>query len=294
MRRGLGGTPEAGYPGFVRPSARLLLLPILALAGCATTPPARHPLPHRGHAHNDYLHRRPLHDALQHGFGSVEADVFLVDGELRVGHERALLGKGTLRSLYLEPLRRRATERGGRVHDADEPFVLLVDIKADGADVYRELRRLLAEYRTMLTVFRDDGMVPGAVTVILSGDRPRALVAAEPERLCAIDGRPDDLDRDPSPFLVPWISDAWSRQFGRGTEELDATQQAKLERLIARAHAQGRRVRFWGAPDREEVWALQRTAGVDWLNTDRLATFAAWSAANVPAEAQPEAQPEPR
>lgn len=269
------------------PSPRHLLLPILALAGCASTPPAKHPLPHRGHAHNDYLHRRPLHDALQHGFGSVEADVFLVDGELRVGHERALLGKGTLRSLYLEPLRRRVAERGGRVHDADQPFVLLVDIKADGADVYPVLRRQLAEYHSMLTVFRDDGCTPGAVTVILSGDRPRALVAAEPERLCAIDGRPDDLDRAPSPFLVPWISDAWSRQFGRGTEDLDADQHARLTSLIDRAHRQGRQVRFWGAPDREEVWALQRTAGVDWLNTDRLAAFAAWSAANAPAGPQP-------
>src|SRR5688500_5242918 len=38
-------------------------------------------LPH-AHAHNDYLHDRPLLDALDHGFNSVEADIFLVDGQL--------------------------------------------------------------------------------------------------------------------------------------------------------------------------------------------------------------------
>lgn len=32
-------------------------------------------------AHNDYYHPRPLRDALELGFASVEADVFLVDGE---------------------------------------------------------------------------------------------------------------------------------------------------------------------------------------------------------------------
>lgn len=30
----------------------------------------------RAHAHNDYEHARPLIDALERGFGSVEADVY--------------------------------------------------------------------------------------------------------------------------------------------------------------------------------------------------------------------------
>ena len=40
------------------------------------------------HAHNDYLHERPLFEALDLGFNSVEADIFLVDGQLLVGHSR--------------------------------------------------------------------------------------------------------------------------------------------------------------------------------------------------------------
>lgn len=54
------------------------------LAPVASASPTRTdvtPLP-RAHAHNDYEHARPLLDALDHGFTSVEADVWLVDGEL--------------------------------------------------------------------------------------------------------------------------------------------------------------------------------------------------------------------
>jgi hypothetical protein len=59
-----------------------------------------------GHAHNDYEHERPLHEALELGFCSVEADVHLVAGSLLVAHD---LGdtdpERTLQSLYLGPLR---------------------------------------------------------------------------------------------------------------------------------------------------------------------------------------------
>ncbi|MCS6919603.1 MAG: hypothetical protein NZM28_07520, partial [Fimbriimonadales bacterium] len=41
----------------------------------------------RAHSHNDYWRKRPLQDALECGFCSVEADIFLVDGKLLVGHD---------------------------------------------------------------------------------------------------------------------------------------------------------------------------------------------------------------
>ena len=79
----------------------------------------------QAHAHNDYVHERPLYDALNRGFCSVEADIFLVEGELLVGHERAELRPGrTLESLYLEPLLRRVRKSGGTVFSEGVPFIL--------------------------------------------------------------------------------------------------------------------------------------------------------------------------
>ena len=231
----------------------------------------------RIHAHNDYLHAHPLQDALAAGCSSVEADVFLVDGELRVGHERWLLRNGTLQSLYLDPLRARVRSNGGAMQQRGERFWLLIDIKQDGAAVYRRLRAVLAGYRDVLTCWRDGVETNGAVTVVLSGDRPVDLVAADRERFCAIDGRLSDLDRDPPASLVPWISDAWGKALNwDGDGEPPADQRARLRRLVARTHAQGRMLRFWGAPDRDAVWAVLAEEGVDWIGTDRLEACAAW------------------
>lgn len=251
---------------------------LLLMVGCASPPPLA--LSPRGHAHNDYVHKRALHDALAAGCSSVEADVFCIDGALRVGHERFLLRDGTLQSLYLDPLRDVVHRNGGFVQQRGERFWLLIDIKADSAAVYSELSRVLSDYRDMLTCWRDGRELPGAVTVVLSGDRPRALVAAERERWVAIDGRIGDLDANPPLALVPWISDAWSTAFAwNGKELMPEEQQQKLRSLAARAHAQGRLIRFWGAPDRPEVWNELAAAGVDWISTDRLNDFAKWRAA---------------
>src|ERR1700748_1478515 len=68
------------------------------------------------HAHNDYEHTHPLFDALDQGFASVEADVYPVDGELLVGHNRRdLKPERTLESLYLAPLAARVEKNGGHV-----------------------------------------------------------------------------------------------------------------------------------------------------------------------------------
>jgi hypothetical protein len=75
----------------------------------------------RAHAHNDYEHNRPLFDALVHGFKSVEADIWLVNGELIIAHDpedvpQAVQEGRILRSLYLDPLQTVVSQNGGSVY----------------------------------------------------------------------------------------------------------------------------------------------------------------------------------
>jgi hypothetical protein len=233
----------------------------------------------RLHGHNDYLQPVPLVRALELGLGSLEADIYLNEGELRVGHELWQLRSGcTLQSLYLDPLYAEF-KRGGSLRSDGEPLVLLVDIKADGAKVYQHLRGVLMEYRDMLTTYRDGATQPGAVTVILSGSRPRGLVAADDDRLCAIDGRFGDLDIVPLPpvNLVPWISGSWRGiSDWTGSDDLMSGELQRVNQLVAKAHAQGRCLRFWGAPDRYESWGAFLDLGIDRIGTDQPKKAVRW------------------
>lgn len=230
----------------------------------------------QAHAHNDYEHERPLLDALDHGFCSVEADVWLVDGELLVAHDRDKVKAGrTLQSLYLDPLRERVTKNGGRVHRDGPQFTLLIDFKSSADPTYRVLREILNDYEAMLTRFEEGTIHDGAVVVIVSGNRPFAQMRAEPKRLAAIDGRLSDLKKLPPKHFMPLISDNWRNHFTwRGVGTMSDAELKKLRDTIKQVHSQDRRIRFWASPDVPASWKLQQEVGTDLINTDKLADLA--------------------
>ena len=247
------------------------------LAGVAGLPARGHaagpirPLP-QAHAHNDYAHPRPLADALERGFCSVEADIFLVDGRLLVGHDRSELAEErTLQRLYLDPLRQRIQQNNGHVYPDGPTFLLLIDIKSDGREVYRALQDVLASYRAMLCGMENGQYHERGVRVVISGDCPRREIAADPHRCVGIDGRLGDLDTQDPAHLMPLISDRWTAHFSwRGVGEIPAAQRDKLRTIVQRAHAAGRKVRFWATPESPLLWRELLAAGVDYINTDQL------------------------
>ena len=249
----------------------MILIGVSALPAIADGKPVS-PIP-RAHAHNDYEHTRPLLDALDQGFCSVEADIFLTkDGNLLVAHTVLGLKKeNTLQKLYLDPLRQRAKANDGRIHPNGPAFYLLIDIKTDAKTTFAALEKVLADYAEMLTTTEDGKTKAGAVNVIISGNTDREGITAPKKRLAAIDGRPNDLTGTEPAALIPWVSASWGSQFKwNGKGEMPADERAKLKEYVAKAHARGRMVRFWATPDKPEAWAEQLAAGVDLINTDKL------------------------
>lgn len=285
------------------------LLPLLVatMFGLAATPTPPHethaagasspPLP-SAHAHNDYEHDDPCHGALNLGFRSLEVDVFPVGDDLLVGHDpEDLVPERTIERLYLEPLRRWCASRPASPGDRgmvdpktiqantiDDPaLTLLVDIKRAGPRALELLLRKLEPLQPWLTRVTDGDLVPGRITVILSGNRPVAEVAALADRVVFIDGRPGDLERNPPVTLVPLVSGSYGPTLRTpliGAPSDDAIR--RLRRLTDLAHAQGRRIRFWGHLEDPRIWSAFVEAGVDLIGTDDRARLADWLRTNDP------------
>ncbi|MFJ6000736.1 phosphatidylinositol-specific phospholipase C/glycerophosphodiester phosphodiesterase family protein [Arthrobacter sp. NPDC092385] len=277
----------------LRPLAVLLVsTATLSVALPATAAPASADVvlgtPHAAaHAHNDYEHDRPLHDALEHGFTSVEADVWLVDGELLVAHDlEDVSPELTLESLYLDPLDAIVRGRAGSVYPGwGGEFQLLVDIKGDAEQTWAAIEAELDEHRTMLSRVSNGKVKQGAVSVVISGNRPLGTMAADRQRLSFYDGRASDLGSALPSSLMPLISNNWNQLFTwQGVGEMPPAERTRLQVYVATAHQQGARVRFWATPDvpgaaREAVWTELANAGVDHINTDDLPALEAFLAA---------------
>ena len=254
------------------------LVPILLICSCGnfSTPAGPTPLL-RAHAHNDYEHDRPLYDALDHGFTSVEADIHLADGDLYVAHDSdEITPNRTLRSLYLEPLNRRIAQNAGRVYPNGPQFTLFIDIKTEAVATYKVLSKMLAEYESIFTTFDSNGRTDKAVVAIVSGNRHASLMESEAIRYAGCDGRLEDLESDAPASLIPVISDNWTKHFSfNGTGSMSAKERQKLKKIVETAHKKGQRVRFWATPDRpsparQTLWRELLSNGVDLLNTDDL------------------------
>ncbi len=225
------------------------------------------------HAHNDYEHPRPLLDALDQGYLSVEADIFLVDGELRVGHSHEELRPGrTLESLYLDPLAARVKRNHGTVYGQPGVMTLLVECKDDGATMQPAILAHLAKYRRMLSDRRGATVRDRAVRIVLTGRRTESCAAGD--GVFFKDGTLKNMAD--APARTPWISDSYPSVLGSDASPLPPDGHSRLLALVAQAHANGKRLRLWEAPDGPATWGELRDAGVDLINTDRLADLRAF------------------
>jgi len=254
-----------------------------ALLMTATASAADKPVP-RAHSHNDYEHKRPLFDALECGFCSVEADIFSTKDGLLVAHTPLGLNpERTLQKLYLDPLQERIRTNGGTVYKGQPTFYLLIDVKTDAKASGAALAKVLAKYPKMLTTTSEGKTKWQAVTIVISGNCDREAMAAETVRYAAIDGRPKDLEGKESAETIPWVSASWTSQFGwKGIGKMPEADRTKMRDMVQKAHDQGRLVRFWAAPDNAESWEEQHAAGVDLINTDKLAELQTFLLAKKP------------
>ena len=150
------------------------------------------------HSHNDYWRLVPVYSALSAGCISIEADVWLFDEELYVGHSTSSLTRDrTLKSLYIDPLldilskqnpstdfrSNDTTTLPNGVFDTDpsQSLTLLIDFKTAGAALWPYVLSALQPLRDRqyLTYQNATDVIPGPITVIGTGNTPFDLLASK-------------------------------------------------------------------------------------------------------------------
>lgn len=231
----------------------------------------------RGHAHNDYTHARPLFQALENGYTSIEIDVFLHKGKLIVSHIPVGLDlKKTIEQLYLEPIKKVITQNGGTVYKGfDTPVIFMIDFKTDGTETYEQLKKILKNYENLITVYRHDSVIgQRAINILISGSSPQSALLKEDSSVATLDGNIQSMSDNNASKVCTRYSSAWESYFswiGIGT--MPACQKAKLDSLVTASHEINKQIRFYHIPDNPKTWKVLLDAKVDWINTNKLVAF---------------------
>lgn len=228
-------------------------------------------------SHNDEMRENPLTDALNYGFNCVEADAHLIDGKLYVTHDypEDTSKLKTLEELYLQPLFKRVKDNGGTVYPYSvQPFYLMVDIKENGDEFYAVLKPVLESNKEMFCSVENGKYKEGPILLFFSGNRPMQSLPVEISRFAFLDGKFGDLNKGISYTLMPVVSDEFAAYFqwnGNGVMPENELQQLRVR--VKQAHAEGKKIRFWGGPDTKDYQLMQLEEGVDMIGTDDLAAL---------------------
>ncbi len=214
------------------------------------------------HAHNDYEQPKLLFNALQYKAYSIEADVYLRNGQLVVAHNKQDVAVAPpLDSLYLQPIIRLFKKNTGRISKSNTYApVLMIDIKESGEAVLAALIQLVAGHPSIF----DRSVNPMAVQLVISGDRgPQAKWTSYPSAIL-FDGRPYEIYDSITLQRVALISDSYSNNVTKA----DST--SRIKQLVSSIHGKGKLLRLWAIPDYTTSWLGLKEMGVDIINTDKV------------------------
>lgn len=236
----------------------------------------------------------PVYTAVSAGCISIEADVWLINSTLLVGHELAALSSTrTLSSLYIDPLlsilkaqnpntsfSTSPAHNGVFDTDSTQTLYLFIDVKTDGPTTWPAVVKALQPLREggwLTSVGDKEAVTKGTITVVGTGNTPLSQIQGVSPRDYFYDGPLGLLSTTFSNLtsaVAPIASTDFAAVFGKvkGTG-LNETQLAALRGQLERAHEKGIMARYWDQPGwpimtRDAVWRTLLEEGVDFINAD--------------------------
>jgi len=221
------------------------------------------------HSHNDYEQATPFWLAYGQQFGSIEADIFWINGQMLVGHSLEEIKSGrTLEEYYLMPLLSCIMKNGGHPYaDTTRQLQMLIDVKTDSIATLNALIDLLKKYPVLVHT--------PSIKWVISGRRPVPALFTSYPSFIEFDGI---LHSDYSPEaltkIVMMSDDLHYYTHWNGLTNIPAADLPALQEAINRSHALQKPVRFWDAPDFPNAWGQLIQLRVDFINTDHIRQLA--------------------
>ena len=227
------------------------------------------------HSHNDYEQKTPFYLAYNAHFGSIEADIWAVEGELFVAHNKTGIDASkTLDQLYIQPIVGLFKKNGGKV--SDDPsytFQLLIDLKTGVEPTLTLLSEKLKKYPDVF----DPAVNKNAVRITITGNRPDPSRFKDYPHFIFFDGNVTKrYDSEQLKRVGIYSENLAIFTLWNGKESIPEKEEIRLKQIIDSVHGINKKIRFWNAPDTPDAWKTLMKLKVDFLNTDHIPELSAF------------------
>jgi alkaline phosphatase len=221
------------------------------------------------HSHNDYSQDTPFFLAYNAHFGSIEADIWAVDGELLVAHSKAeITAARSLDALYLLPIVKLFRENGQKAWSYHpSTFQLMIDLKTS---VEPTLSLLVEKLKKYPDVF-DPEVNKNAIRIVITGNRPAPADFKNYPLLISFDGNIKlKYDAQQLRRIALYSENLKDFTLWDGKSAIPEKEETRLAQIIDSVHGLNKGIRFWNAPDDTNAWETLMNLKVDYINTDHI------------------------
>ena len=227
------------------------------------------------HSHNDYEQRTPFMLAYNAHFGSIEADIWAVNGDLFVAHNKSdIKAERSLDSLYIQPIVRFFRKNGGKAwNNYPSTFQLMIDLKTPFEPTLSILVEKLKKYPDVF----DSDQNNNAIRVVITGNRPDPSGFSKYPLFIWFDGNVTlKYDDQQLKRIALYSENLAGFTTWKGKEAMVEKEEIRLKQVIDSVHGLNKKIRFWNAPDDAYAWKTLINLKVDYLNTDHIQELSAW------------------
>jgi alkaline phosphatase len=221
------------------------------------------------HSHNDYANEIPFWLAYNNHFGSIEADIWAVKGDLFVGHNNSdIKPERTLDILYLQPIVKLFRENKGKPwKDNSSTFQLLIDLKTTAEPTLSILVAKLSQYPDVF----DPEVNKYAVRIVITGNRPEPSEFEKYPRYIFFDGiLSQKYNRQQLMRVALYSENLRKFTLWNGEGDIIEKDKIRLQSVIDSVHTVNKKIRFWNAPDDINAWNTFIKMKADYINTDHI------------------------
>lgn len=221
------------------------------------------------HSHNDYEQKVPFYLAYNAHFGSIEADIWAVNGKLFVAHDSSGINpEKTLESLYLQPVVKLFRGNGGKAwNNQTGTFQLLIDLKTGAEPTLSLLVENLKKYPDVFDIEQNKN----GIAVVITGNRPAPADFRKYPAWIRFDGNINlKYDANQLKRVGLYSGNLGNYTSWKGKTPIAEKEEKRLIQIIDSVHGINKKIRFWNAPDTAFAWRTLMRLKVDFINTDHI------------------------